>query len=386
MKKFFLGLMIGFSGAALIFNTSSVYAKKIETNISALFNSITVMVNGKHVDTDNFNYKGVTYVPLRSISELLGKEIDWDNENKIVNIGEKLPEKENQNPPLTAEEYGNTASNLANGGLIAGNEDWVYLSYKESLAASSTKDGLYKMKPDGTKQIKIASNAATYLNLDSNNIYFVDNGIYELNLNNNQLQKLSSSGTRLILAGEWLYYNDASNRIYKMKKDGSQKQSLIQNGTLINVVNNDLFFMRKNILFKTNVSNPQEQKLYTFSGETILEPIIQNGKIYFHDHGSVYSMNFDTSDKKVIYQSEKNNIFSLNVDNKFILLNEGNDGNHGQKMMVKLTLDGEGKEAIGESGLKLYSTPNHYYVTDLSAGYNEWYYMDGNKRTSIHIN
>jgi len=68
------------------------------------------------------------------------------------------------------------------------------------------------------------------------------------------------------------------------------------------------------------------------------------------------------------------------------LLNEGSDGNHGQKMMVKLTLDGEGKEAIGESGLKLYSTPNHYYVTDLSAGYNEWYYMDGNKRTSIHIN
>ena len=385
MKKLFLGLAIGFAGAAIVFNMSSVSAKNIETNISAIFNSITIMVNGNHVDTDNFNYKGVTYVPLRSISELLGKEINWNNENKTVYIGEQVPE-EDQNPPLTTGEYGNTASNLANVGLIAGNDNWVYLSYKESLATPSTKDGLYKMKPDGTQQIKITSNAATYLNLDSDNIYFVDNGIYKLNLSNNQRQKLSNSGTKLVLVGDWLYYNDEDNRIYRMKRDGSQKHSVVNDGTLINVVNNDLFFMRKNVLFKTNILNPQERKLYTFSSETTLEPIIQNGKIYFHDHRIVYSMNFDATDRKAIYRSEKDNIFSLNVDNKFILLNEGNDGNHGQKTLIKLTLDGKVKDEIGESGLRLSSTPDHYYVTDFSAGYNEWYYIDGNKRISININ
>ena len=48
--------------------------------------------NGKPVET--FVYNGTTYVPLRAVSQYLGKAVSWDGENQRAYIGEKPGEKQ----------------------------------------------------------------------------------------------------------------------------------------------------------------------------------------------------------------------------------------------------------------------------------------------------
>lgn len=56
--------------------------------ITVAVNSVNLIVNGDKVSTDNFVYNGTTYVPLRTVSEKLGKEVNFNNTTKTVTISE----------------------------------------------------------------------------------------------------------------------------------------------------------------------------------------------------------------------------------------------------------------------------------------------------------
>lgn len=95
MKKY-IGILIG---TALL--TTTVFAKQITTKIEVLFNDVKIEVNGKKVESDNIVYKGTTYVPLRSVSELLSKDVEWNGETKLAKINDKSIDKES--PVVTME-------------------------------------------------------------------------------------------------------------------------------------------------------------------------------------------------------------------------------------------------------------------------------------------
>ncbi len=59
------------------------------TSINVSPNTARVCVNGKLVTTDNFNYNGTLYVPLRSGFETAGATVTWDNVHKQAGI--KVP-------------------------------------------------------------------------------------------------------------------------------------------------------------------------------------------------------------------------------------------------------------------------------------------------------
>lgn len=62
--------------------------------------------NGKPVET--FVYNGTTYVPLRAVSQSLGKNVKWDGANQRVYIGEVPGEKQyllSVCPPYQTENY-----------------------------------------------------------------------------------------------------------------------------------------------------------------------------------------------------------------------------------------------------------------------------------------
>ena len=50
-------------------------------------NAITIYVNGAKVEADNFVFEGRTYVPLRKISEMLLKDVSWDQLTNTATIG-----------------------------------------------------------------------------------------------------------------------------------------------------------------------------------------------------------------------------------------------------------------------------------------------------------
>lgn len=51
-------------------------------------NKVILEVNSVRVDPDNFLYNGTTYVPLRAVSELLGKDVGWNAYTNVASINE----------------------------------------------------------------------------------------------------------------------------------------------------------------------------------------------------------------------------------------------------------------------------------------------------------
>lgn len=103
-----LGLLIP-AGAAMTSKTiqvltgAEIYVDGVELNPTD--------ANGKPVET--FVYNGTTYVPLRAVSQSLGKAVNWDGENQRVYIGEAPGMKQYLNtvcPPYQTDGYVPTAT------------------------------------------------------------------------------------------------------------------------------------------------------------------------------------------------------------------------------------------------------------------------------------
>lgn len=67
--------------------------------INVLPNTIKVVVDGKEVQADNFLYNNTTYLPIRALSEALGKDVQYDNATSTATISEK---KEVDNVQVTS--------------------------------------------------------------------------------------------------------------------------------------------------------------------------------------------------------------------------------------------------------------------------------------------
>ncbi|MFJ5625394.1 stalk domain-containing protein [Peribacillus loiseleuriae] len=87
MKKLLLGVFILGLTLSLVVSPTKA-ASIIMKKITVAVNSVNLIVNGDKVSTDNFVYNGTTYVPLRTVSEKLGKEVNFNNTTKTVTISE----------------------------------------------------------------------------------------------------------------------------------------------------------------------------------------------------------------------------------------------------------------------------------------------------------
>lgn len=69
--------------------SSVVYAATYFENIKVCPNTASVIVNGQKIDTDNFNYNGTIYVPLRAVSEKMGGVVEWEQSTQSAKIFSK---------------------------------------------------------------------------------------------------------------------------------------------------------------------------------------------------------------------------------------------------------------------------------------------------------
>jgi hypothetical protein len=83
MKKLIIGVAIG---SVLTYSLPA-----LAESISVELNKINVQVNNSPVTGENILYNGRTYVPLRAISEMLGKDVVWNSDNNTAYINDKLP-------------------------------------------------------------------------------------------------------------------------------------------------------------------------------------------------------------------------------------------------------------------------------------------------------
>lgn len=83
MKK----IMIILLGIVFIvsFSLASVSEDSSES-IKVYKNLVKLEVNGNRVNVDNFLYNGITYIPMRSVSELLDKNVGWNTYTNVASI------------------------------------------------------------------------------------------------------------------------------------------------------------------------------------------------------------------------------------------------------------------------------------------------------------
>lgn len=74
------------------------YASSHLTSIDVSIAPITFLHNGQQVELEDgknsFIYEGSTYVPVRWISETLGKKVEWDEGSRTISISDPSEEGE----------------------------------------------------------------------------------------------------------------------------------------------------------------------------------------------------------------------------------------------------------------------------------------------------
>lgn len=87
MKKTIKGFVLGAIITTLLM--SSVFGVAVREKIEVLFNSVDLTVNGEKVAADNILYDGTTYVPLRAVADILGKDVGWNEATRTASINDK---------------------------------------------------------------------------------------------------------------------------------------------------------------------------------------------------------------------------------------------------------------------------------------------------------
>jgi hypothetical protein len=104
MKKYLKGFFTGLLVATLLMNVA--LGETVKKTIEVVYNSVNLTVNGKKVNADNILYNGTTYVPLRAISEMLGKEVGWDQATSTASINDKNVGKPKKEEPEVSTKIG----------------------------------------------------------------------------------------------------------------------------------------------------------------------------------------------------------------------------------------------------------------------------------------
>jgi hypothetical protein len=73
---------------SLSFLSGTLLGADLSELIRVTRNSVTIKVNNVTSNTDNFIVDGTTYIPLRSVSEMLGKEVGWNALTRVASIQE----------------------------------------------------------------------------------------------------------------------------------------------------------------------------------------------------------------------------------------------------------------------------------------------------------
>ncbi len=76
------------------FSAGMAFGTDLSELIRVTRNGMTLEVNQTKVAADRFVYNGTTYVPLRAVSELLGKEVGWNAITNVASIHDSVYQKE----------------------------------------------------------------------------------------------------------------------------------------------------------------------------------------------------------------------------------------------------------------------------------------------------
>lgn len=108
MNKHFLnGLILGIM-MTFILSSILVFSEDLKDTIEVVFNSVNLEVNGEKIKIDNILYDGTTYIPIRKVAKMVGKEVKWDSKTRTVSINESKNDDKVENSKVVSSKINKT--------------------------------------------------------------------------------------------------------------------------------------------------------------------------------------------------------------------------------------------------------------------------------------
>jgi hypothetical protein len=169
------------------------------------------------------NYKGSTYLPIRAISALMGKEITWDGAAKLISI-EDIEDDENLNDETTSEDNDDEdTSDDEDHAAVMHQLKSIYESEEALYYEASAKVSSIKEASSEEKQAIATSASDNYLKAQTTTeeLKDLDSGGYTENELNSygKLLEFAESNEYYILVLENIAYMAAEDQDYSMLAD-----------------------------------------------------------------------------------------------------------------------------------------------------------------------
>lgn len=113
--------IIGFAASSILFTSTQVFAQPLKKQITAIFDNIKIVADGKQITpkdsngniVEPFRYKGNIYLPVCAVEQTLDKKVLWDENTKTIYIDSKnLDDTSQKNISSSADKSsGNTEEN-----------------------------------------------------------------------------------------------------------------------------------------------------------------------------------------------------------------------------------------------------------------------------------
>lgn len=177
---------------------------------------------GTYIDIDDYyrELEETWHGAVQVFSKGYIKTRNSDSKKKLNELKEKIS--------------GNTPGNIANGGKVARQGEWIYYSnYAEKL-------NLFKIKADGTSKARLNNVESRYINVIDDWIYYVEpDGIYKIHIDGSDRTKLKDANSYKKIVINLIDDNSAN-------VDGKSYSDLINNSKFsiltLNVNNNKLYY------------------------------------------------------------------------------------------------------------------------------------------------
>lgn len=219
--------------------------------------------------------------------------------------------------------YGNSNGNIANSGIVAENDKYIFIS-----SVSGKSSGIFRKSKDDGKTVKICEDRAIYLN-------FYDDELYYVNL-------------------------DDKGTIYKIDDDGSnkEKQADYEGCEYLTVTDKGSFFEygESGNVYSPYKSDNDFKDILKLNDDDIETLVYDNGFLYFsnwNDGGKIYKMKTDGSEKTSL-----NNSYSglLNIYDGWIYYNNYDDN----YKIYRVKTDGSENMAVCEDSVRYFNCFDGY--------------------------
>jgi len=259
---------------------------------------------------------------------------NWLTENGLEGAVE-LPFQPDYTSPDQINTLGNTAGNITNtiraaywrGGFVATQAGWIYYSRFTDDPAT-----LYKMRTDGSGQMKFEGVHGYCLNVVGDWLYFInpDDGDkpYKMRTDGSKLQKISDYGCSSIsVCGDWVYSDGYGENAtyYRFRTEGSEQTQLTDYTITMNYYDGTYgYVVKKSMEDGGLVRVPLDGSAQTRVRDAIPFPgyCITSDSIYTRDEKDTWQVlktDLDGANAKQVFRAN-DQITAINVyENKLIV-------------------------------------------------------------------